>query len=119
MGEKGWKVNEGPSVLYHEDDIFIVYSASGYSSGEYCMGMLTLTGDDVMDKKNWKKSDYRVSYHQPWKNIYSAGHCNFIHRDNGDIYMVYHANNTPSFFDSGRLTYIKPIDFAFGVPMLW
>ncbi len=117
--KKGWKVNEGPAVLYHGEDIFIVYSASGYSSGGYCMGMLTLKGDDVMKKLSWRKSHVRVSYHQPMKDIYSAGHCSFIHRDDDDIYMVYHANKTKNFFDSPRLTYIKKIEFAFGKPILW
>lgn len=117
--KKGWKVNEGPAVLYHGDDIFIVYSASGYSSGGYCMGMLTLKGDDVMDAKAWKKSVTRVSYHQPAKKIYSAGHCSFIHRENGDIYMTYHANKTRDFFKSPRLTYQKKVEFVFGKPLLW
>lgn len=116
--KKGWDVNEGPAVLYHDDDIFIVYSASGYSSGRYCMGMLTFSGGDIMKKSNWKKSAYPVSYHQPMKEIYSAGHCSFIHRDNGDIFMVYHANKTQDFSQSPRLTYIKKVEFAFGKPVL-
>lgn len=49
------------------EDTFIVYSASGFSSDHYCMGMLTLKGDDVMDKASWKKSTVRVSYHRPLK----------------------------------------------------
>lgn len=115
----GWKVNEGPAVLYKNDNIFIVYSASGYSTGKYCMGMLSFDGGDIMKKSNWSKSPVRVSYHNPIKEIYSAGHCSFIHRDNGDIYMVYHANKTESFADSPRLTYIKKVEFAFGKPVLW
>ena len=117
--KNGWDVNEGPAVLYHEDDIFIVYSASGYSSNKYCMGMLTFDGGNIMKKSSWKKSPFRVSYHNPVKSIYSAGHCSFIHRDNGDIYMVYHANKTENFSDSPRLTYIKKVEFAFGRPLLW
>lgn len=117
--KKGWDVNEGPAVLYHGDDIFIVYSASGYSSGNYCMGMLTFDGDNVMKKSSWKKSPVRVSYHTPSKDIYSAGHCCFIHRENGDIFMVYHANKTKDFSESPRLTYIKKVEFAFGKPILW
>ncbi len=117
--KRGWDVNEGPAVLYNGDDVFIVYSASGYSSGGYCMGMLTLKGDDVMKKSSWKKSPYPVSYHKPMQDIYSAGHCSFIHREGGDIYMVYHANKTENFSDSPRLTYIKKVEFAFGRPVLW
>lgn len=114
----GWKVNEGPAVLYNEDDIYIVYSASGYSSGGYCMGMLTLCGDDVMNVCHWKKNMTPVSYHKPIKDTYSAGHCSFLYRENGDIYMVYHANSTFKFDESPRLTYIKKVDFAFGKPVL-
>ena len=117
--KKGWDVNEGPAVLYNGDDIFIVYSASGYSSGKYCMGMLSLEGEDVMKKSSWSKSPVRASYHNPIKGIYSAGHCCFIHRDSGDIYMVYHANKTENFNESPRLTYIKKVEFAFDKPILW
>lgn len=115
---RGWKVNEGPAVLYNNDDIYIVYSASGFSSGGYCMGMLTLIGNDVMNPCSWLKSPTPVSYHQPLKGIYSAGHCSFLYRENGDIYMVYHANSTYKFDKSPRLTYIKKVNFAFGEPIL-
>ncbi len=59
--KNGWWVNEGPAVLYAEDEIYLFYSASGYSSGEYCMGMLSLTGDDVMNKNSWYKSPVTCS----------------------------------------------------------
>ncbi|MBO5936064.1 MAG: family 43 glycosylhydrolase [Clostridia bacterium] len=116
--KNGWDVNEGPAVLYKGDSIFIVYSASGYSSGKYCMGMLSYDGGNIMKKSSWDKSPVRVSYHNPIKEIYSAGHCSFIHRDNGEIYMVYHANKTQDFAESPRLTYIKKVEFAFGKPIL-
>lgn len=32
-------------------------------------------------------------------------------------HMVYHATPTPDFDDSPRLTYIKPLEFAFGKPL--
>lgn len=116
---KGWRVNEGPAVLYNGEDTYIVYSASGYSSGEYCMGMLTLKGDNPMNADNWRKSPVRVHYHQPKKNIYSAGHCSFLYRENGEIFMVYHATRTKNFDESPRITYIKPVQFVFGKPWLW
>ena len=109
--KKGWSVNEGPAVLYNNEDIFIVYSASGFSSGGYCMGMLTFDGKDVMDADNWAKSRKRVHYNKPLKNIYNAGHCSFLYRENGEIYMVYHATQTKNFSKSPRLTYIKPVEF--------
>lgn len=117
---KGWRVNEGPAVLYHEDDIFIVYSASGFSSDYYCMGMLTLKGEDVTNAESWKKSLTRVHYNDPFNDIYNTGHCSFLYRENGDIYMVYHATQTKEFDDSTRLTYIKPVRFnSFGTPIFY
>ena len=114
----GWKVNEGPAVLYNGDDIYILYSASGFSSGGYCMGMLTYKGGDVTDKSSWCKSLTPVHYSNPVKKIYNAGHCSFLYRETGEIYMVYHATQTADFFKSGRLTYIKPVEFAFGRPVI-
>ncbi len=117
---KGWRVNEGPAVLYHEDDIFIVYSASGYSSDYYCLGMLTLNGKDVIKASSWSKSLSRVKYDDKANDIYNAGHCSFLYRKNGEIYMVYHANKTKEFDDSPRLTYIEPVSFnKYGMPLLY
>ncbi len=114
---RGWSVNEGPAALYNADDIHIVYSASGFSSGNYCMGLLTLKGDDVMNKGSWAKSPVSVLSHQPLKKIYNPGHCSFLYRENGDIIMVYHANATRKFDKSPqRLTYIKPVEFRNGIP---
>lgn len=75
---RGWPVNEGPAVLYNGEDIYIVYSASGYYSNHYCMGMLTFKGGDVMNDDSWSKSPVPVSYHKPLRNIYNAGHCSFL-----------------------------------------
>ena len=113
---RGWPVNEGPAVLYKGEDIYLFYSASGYSSGNYCMGMLTLKGDDVLSKKSWVKSPVSVLKHQPLKNIYNPGHCSFLYRENGDIYMVYHANSEMDFFTNPRLTYLRKVEFKCGVP---
>ncbi len=113
---KGWKVNEGPSVLYHNDNTFIVYSASGFSSGGYCLGMLTLKGDDVLNPCCWKKSLTRVLYHRPLDSIYNAGHCSFLYRDDGKIYMIYHATQKKEFSESPRLTYIREIKFIKDIP---
>ncbi len=115
--KRGWRVNEGPAVLYKDNSIYIVYSASGYSSGYYSLGMLTLCGDDVMNRKSWYKNLMPVHYNQPEKGIYSAGHCSFLYRGNGDIFMVYHATETEFFSESPRLTYMKPVRFMFDFPV--
>ncbi len=115
----GWWVNEGPAVLYRGDNIYLFYSASGYSSGEYCLGMLTLCGDDVMKKSDWYKSPVSVYKKQVNKSIYHTGHCSFLYRENGDVFMVYHATANESFFDAPRCTYIRKINFKFDYPILY
>ncbi len=114
--KKGWCVNEGPAVLYNNDDIFVVYSASGFSSGGYCMGMLSFKGGEVLNSDNWTKHRTKVHGNIPLKSIYNAGHCSFLYRTDGKIYMVYHATQTRDFFESPRLTYVKEMVFKNGVP---
>ena len=113
----GWWVNEGPAVLYKGDAVYIVYSGSGYSSGDYCMGMLTLKGADVMKKTSWKKSLMPVVKKNKNAGLYHTGHCSFLYRENGDIYMVYHATDDPDFFAKRRCTYIKKVEFYGNYPL--
>jgi GH43 family beta-xylosidase len=37
----GWPVNEGPEVLYRNGKTHIVYSASGGTTPDYALGLLT------------------------------------------------------------------------------
>ena len=111
----GWWVNEGPAVLYKDDAVYIVYSASGYSSGEYCLGLLTLKGDDVMKKSSWSKSLNKVFGRG--NGLYHTGHCSFLYRENGDIYMVFHATDNPDFGAKRRCTYIKKLEFFGSYPL--
>lgn len=114
----GWKVNEGPAVLYNGDNIHIVYSASGYSSGGYTLGMLTFKGYNVMKKGDWDKCSTRLTFNRASKSIYNAGHCSFLYRENGNIYMVYHATKKKIFSESRRLTYINRVRFFNDIPIL-
>lgn len=115
--KRGWWVNEGPAVLYKDDAVYIVYSGSGYSSGHYCMGMLTLKGDDVMKKSSWKKSFMPVFKKNKSADLYHTGHCSFLYRENGDVYMVYHATDNPDFSAKRRCTFIKKLEFYGDYPL--
>lgn len=115
--KQGWSVNEGPAVLYHGEDVFIVYSASGFSSGGYCMGMLTLNGDDVLSADNWLKSPVPVFRNRPMQDVYNAGHCSFLYLSDGSVQIVYHATSDKEFGNAPRLTHVKPVQFICGVPV--
>ncbi len=113
-------VNEGPAVLQHDGKTFIVYSASGSWTDDYCLGMLTLVGEDPLSPSSWKKSSTPVFR----KNgtAYGPGHCSFTEAIDGSVMMFYHANLTSGTGWSGRSGWIQPIQWdedgipVFGAP---
>ncbi len=114
--QHGWRVNEGPAVLEHGGSVYIVYSASGFSSGYYALGMLAFKGGSPLCKANWYKSPLPVFSQNPAEKIYNTGHCNFI-AVGTQVYMVYHASRTPSLADSPRATHIQKICFSGDIPV--
>lgn len=114
----GWYVNEGPAALYKNGSTYLVYSASGYNSGYYCMGILTLAGSDPMKPQCWVKSAVPFFSERTAVNQYHTGHCSFLYRENDDIYMVYHATDNKDFSLSPRCTYIKKMKFIGNCPII-
>ena len=49
-------VNEGPQILKHNGETYIVYSANGSWGSDYCLGTIKLTGSDPLDSSSWTKS---------------------------------------------------------------
>ncbi len=83
-------VNEGPQILYKDDTIHIVYSASHSRTRHYCLGMLTYRGGDIMNPENWVKSDHAVFSES--EGTHGTGHCSFVKaRDGKTDFIVYHA----------------------------
>ena len=101
-------INEGPAILVHGDDIFIVYSGSGSWTDDYCLGLLTLTGDDPLNRSSWKKSQVSV-FSKAGGIAYGPGHCSFATAIDGSIWMIYHANLDPGTGWNGRSVWIAPI----------
>ncbi len=114
--KKGWWVNEGPAALYKGDSSYLVYSASGYSSGGYCMGILCLSGDDPMNPDCWVKSAIPFFSKNTTAGLYHTGHCSFLYRDDG-IYMVFHATDSKDFGAKRRCTYIRKLNFIGDCPV--
>lgn len=114
--KRGWWVNEGPAALYKGDSSYLVYSASGYSSGRYCMGILTLSGNDPMNPRCWIKSAIPFFSKNTTAGLYHTGHCSFLYRDDG-IYMVFHATDSEDFDKKRRCTYIRKLNFIGDCPV--
>ena len=108
MGEP--YVNEGPAVLQHNGKTFVAYSASGSWTDEYCLGLLTLTGDDPMNPDHWKKSENAVFRKAPGL-AYGPGHNSFTTAIDGSVWMIYHANLESGTGWGGRSVWIAPITF--------
>ncbi|KPV48001.1 hypothetical protein SE17_40420, partial [Kouleothrix aurantiaca] len=90
-------VNEGPEVLQHGGDTFIIYSASACWGPDYKLGLLRYAGGDVLDAKSWQKQDKPVFERNDKDNVYAPGHNGFFTSPDGkENWLVYHANSLPA-----------------------
>lgn len=89
---RGFKVNEGPSVLQRNGHLFLTYSASA-TDANYCMGLLTASaGSDLLAAASWKKSPRPVFTSDDTTKQYGPGHNSFTVAEDGHTdLLVYHA----------------------------
>ncbi|MES2374887.1 MAG: glycoside hydrolase family 43 protein [Bacteroidota bacterium] len=90
-------VNEGPEVLVHGNQLFLIYSASGCWTEYYALGMLrTSVNSNLMDPRSWKKSPQPVFKQSPENKVYAPGHNSFFKSPDGkEDWILYHANSEP------------------------
>jgi len=89
-------VNEGPQILTHNNKVFLIYSASGCWTDFYALGMLTLTGKNLLDVNSWVKSKQPVFKQSPEAGVYAPGHNSFFKSPDGkEDWILYHANSAP------------------------
>ncbi len=81
-------VNEGPQALVRQGRIFIIYSASGSWTDDYCLGQLTYLGGDPLDPAAWRKEAAPVF--SKTDTIFGPGHASFVEIE-GQDFIVYHA----------------------------
>jgi GH43 family beta-xylosidase len=115
-----YPINEGPVVLQRGGRTFLIYSASDTGTPDYALGMLTLTGSDVMHPKSWSKSPTPVfsRYSGPDGNVYGPGHNGFFKSPDGkEDWIVYHGKETSAYTYAGRSTRAQRITWrADGTP---
>jgi GH43 family beta-xylosidase len=83
-------VNEAPFGFTHNGQTFIDYSASGCWTDSYCLGLLTLTGTNLLDPSAWTKSGPVFSQQV---GAYGPGHNGIFTDASGQWWNIYHANN--------------------------
>jgi len=88
-------VNEGPAVLRGPGGrVFVVYSAGGSWTDGYCLGLLTLAGDDPLRPECWVKSERPVLASSG--RVHGPGHASFAKSPDGsEDWVVYHAARRP------------------------
>lgn len=89
----GLPINEGPQVLVNGDDLYIAFSASGYWTPEYSMGLLRYTGRDATDPASWEKLPEPVFTGVGTGEVQGTGHASFTTSCDGrERWIVYHAH---------------------------
>lgn len=115
-------VNEGPQVLRRGGKVFIVYSASGSWTDDYCLGMLTASETaNLLLQSSWTKASGCVF--SKAATAYGPGHNTFVKSPDGtQDWHVYHANQSSGTGWNGRSLRAQRINWnldgspSFGTP---
>jgi len=126
--QRGFWVNEGPSIIKRHGRIFLSYSASA-TDENYCMGLLYAREDaDLLDPASWIKSPEPVFVTLREAEIFGPGHNSFtVSPDGSQDLLVYHARNYTEIegdplWDPNRHTRVQPLSWHdnglpdFGLP---
>ena len=80
---------EGPQILQKNGRTFLIYSASGSWTEDYCLGLMELTGEDPLKPASWKKKGCAFC---KTDDVWGLGHCSFVSSPDGsEDWIVYHA----------------------------
>ena len=84
-------INEGPAILQRDGKVFVVYSASGSWTNDYCLGLLSADAtSNLLSPASWRKTAGCVF--AKVDGAYGPGHNSFVRSPSGDDIIVYHAN---------------------------
>jgi GH43 family beta-xylosidase len=83
-------INEGPEAIVKDDTVYLTFSASGSWTDDYCLGLLTGQGDDLLDPAVWTKTPDPVF--SKTADVFGPGHASFVSSPDGtQDWMVYHS----------------------------
>lgn len=116
--KSGMPLEEGPAALCHNGQAFILFSASGSWTDDYCISYLRLTGDDPMDPGAWKKAS-RPLVSKKAGLAYGPGHCSVAPAEDGSLWLIMHANPVSGTGWQGRTVWLAPLTFnEAGLPVV-
>jgi hypothetical protein len=88
---RGFRVNEGPSVIQRNGRIFLTFSASA-TDANYCLGLLTANaGSNLLSAASWTKTPRPVFASNAATGQWGPGHNSFtVSEDGASDVLVYH-----------------------------
>ena len=94
--EQAWErvampICEGPQVIKRNGDIFILYSASGSWTQDYCLGLLHNRTKDVLNPEAWVKHG---PVFRKTEQVWGMGHCSFVKSlCQSEDWLIYHSKS--------------------------
>ena len=75
----GAAILEGPQVLEHNGRWFLIFSASGSWTADYCLGMIGIDGgkNPLVRSNWWQDVDKCTLYRNDEQSVYGTGHASF------------------------------------------
>ncbi len=88
------EVNEGPEILQHGGDVFLVYSGSACWTDYYELGVVRArSGANLLDLASWSKFDHPFFTQNREGGVFGPGHNGFFKSPDGtQDWIIYHAN---------------------------
>jgi GH43 family beta-xylosidase len=113
--EKGDHIEllEGPQILKHEDDVFILYSTRGSWTEHYKLGQLRLrsAAHNPLNPASWIKSTEPVF--QGNDRVFGVGHASFTTSpDDAEYWIYYHSKLAKDGGWNNRHVFLQPFTFA-------
>ena len=112
---------EGPQVLRRNGNLFIVYSASGSWTPDYCLGLLHNKTGDVLNPDKWTKHG---PVFRKTDQVWGVGHCSFVKSlCQTEDWIIYHSKSRLEHGWNDRDVHAKRFTWAsdgypdFGMPV--
>ena len=85
-----WSIVEGGFFVENKGRLFLIYSANGCWSDDYCLGVLEHTGGKICDLKNWVKHPKPIFTKA--NGAWGPGHASFFYSPDGtELWCAYHS----------------------------
>ena len=111
---------EGGFFLENNGRLFLIYSANGWKTQHYALGVLELVGDDICDPDSWIKHPEPLLVYG--NGVYGPGHASFFRSPDGsEVWCAYHAMQEPNeaLVWVPRLVNVQKVEFdSTGYPVM-